>query len=187
MVQAIRIRETAETISEGKSVTRREFLNYVWAASAALLFAEAGGAAIWFALPHGVEIGLYKLKLTDLSGSRDVPIFYRASGLPGFWLSFTDKGLLVFSLECTYKGCFYKWVTTNHQFACPCCGSRFSANGERVFGPAKRNLDRYPVRVNLSLFSSRKTPVDGGPVSIDGATEIIVDTRHKILGKALPL
>jgi cytochrome b6-f complex iron-sulfur subunit len=33
-------------------MTRREFLYYIWGASMALLLAEAGGAAIWLALPR---------------------------------------------------------------------------------------------------------------------------------------
>ncbi len=48
------------------SMTRREFLYYIWAASLALFMAEAGGAILWFALPRfraGEFGGLFEIDI----------------------------------------------------------------------------------------------------------------------------
>ena len=37
------------------------------------------------------------------------------------------------------------------RFSCPCCGADFNRYGARVFGPAPRPLDRFPVRVEQGV------------------------------------
>src|SRR5262249_32545378 len=81
-----------------KGTSRREFLNYVWGASAALLLAETGGAAIWFALPH-LEVGV---DLFQIDPHAIPPLGASPSYLleADFWLTQTADGLLALVGKC---------------------------------------------------------------------------------------
>jgi menaquinol-cytochrome c reductase iron-sulfur subunit len=70
------------------------------------------------------------------------------SGMETAWVTKDPSGKLnAFSPWCTHLGCAYKWETTRSQFICPCHGSRFDKNGEVLYGPATRSLDRYEVKI----------------------------------------
>jgi hypothetical protein len=174
------------SIPDPKTISRREFLYYVWTASAALLGAEAVGAGVWFSTPRyrqGIEEGFFKLDVSDLPIPGEQPI-----GIPAgkFWLANTYNGLLALSMRCTKLSEFmlFKWVPANGRFECPGCGSKYALDGTKLFveGPAPRSLDRYIVEVK-SPSGTRWTPADGSPVAIHDATEIIVHTRYLIAGK----
>src|SRR5579885_986394 len=128
--------------TELKKVSRREFLTYVWGASAALLAAGAGGAAIWFSLPRVKQSPVFQFDPTD------IPLVGNPIPFPEgrIWLSRTADGLLALSMYCPYRGEYFKWVATNHRFECPVCGSKFGLNGHLLQddfkGPARRDLDR---------------------------------------------
>jgi len=49
-------------------------------------------------------------------------------------------------------GCTTQWDPSLRQFICPCHGSAFSLDGERLRGPATRAMDRYAVRLTSDGF-----------------------------------
>jgi menaquinol-cytochrome c reductase iron-sulfur subunit len=59
-----------------------------------------------------------------------------------------DGTYVVFNTHCTHLGCAVAWDSSSKQFACPCHGGRFDADGNRVEGPPPRPLDRYETRVD---------------------------------------
>lgn len=70
------------------------------------------------------------------------------SGMETAWLSKDSNGKpIAFSPWCTHLGCAYRWELANHEFTCPCHGSRFDRDGAVLSGPATRPLDRYQIRV----------------------------------------
>ncbi len=55
----------------------------------------------------------------------------------------SDRGPWAVSRICTHLGCRLNYSETDHLLVCPCHGSRFTVQGERIAGPARRDLPRY--------------------------------------------
>jgi cytochrome b6-f complex iron-sulfur subunit len=177
-------RSTIANVSdnETKGISRREFLNYLWGGSIATGLVAACGAAAWFATPHlklGTDVFRVDFKAIPLPNAR--PFEFLEAGC---WLTNTDQGLLALSMICVHLPQTIKWVEVNGRFVCPRCGSKFNPDGSKIpgQGPAPRDLDRFVIQVNTP-HGIRTTPPDGSPVSIEGATEILINTRYKRLGK----
>jgi Rieske Fe-S protein len=49
--------------------------------------------------------------------------------------------------HCTHKGCVVSWNANGGEWNCPCHGSRFSADGQVLGGPATRPLQAPPVHL----------------------------------------
>lgn len=59
-----------------------------------------------------------------------------------------EQGQLeVLSAICPHLGCSVSWQKDQKEFVCPCHGGRFAPDGQHVFGPPPRSMDRLPVRV----------------------------------------
>ncbi|MDX1600381.1 MAG: Rieske 2Fe-2S domain-containing protein [Anaerolineales bacterium] len=144
-------------------LNRREFLYYVWGVSMAVFMAGSGGAIVWFSLPRfreGEFGGVFNVNVDSLP-DRDAPPTGFADGR--FWLVNIgeesienprrpeeypiQQGVLALYMVCVHLGCLYKWVDTNFRFECPCHGSKYLLSGERIDGPANRNLDVFIVEV----------------------------------------
>ncbi len=64
-----------------------------------------------------------------------------------FILFILAKGPLAVSRICTHLGCRVNYRKELGLIECPCHQSRFTREGKRVAGPAKRNLPTYPVKI----------------------------------------
>lgn len=58
-----------------------------------------------------------------------------------------EKDVVALAPQCTHLGCAYHWAAEKGEFECPCHASGFSMEGEVLFGPAPRPLDRYQVKL----------------------------------------
>jgi cytochrome b6-f complex iron-sulfur subunit len=67
------------------------------------------------------------------------------------------KELFAVNPTCTHKGCTVEWKADKKDFACPCHGSKFAANGAVTAGPATSPLKTYQVKV------------EGGSVLVKGS------------------
>lgn len=181
------------------SMTRREFLYYIWAASMALFTAELGGAILWFAVPRfaaGEFGGVFELDVSEVPPADSGPKSYDAGR---FWLvnigegNISDPrlpadypqtpGVKALYKICVHLGCLYKWVPTNDRFECPCHGSKYLPTGVRVDGPARRNLDVFIVQAvdaNGNVIS--ETPLDGAAVDVSGAVRLKINTGKRLTG-----
>lgn len=61
------------------------------------------------------------------------------------------KNLIAVRPNCTHQGCTVEWKS--NQFACPCHGSRFGADGKVRNGPAEKPLRTYLAKIEAgSVF-----------------------------------
>ncbi|MFT3744837.1 MAG: Rieske (2Fe-2S) protein [Pyrinomonadaceae bacterium] len=58
----------------------------------------------------------------------------------------------VLSSVCPHEGCPIVWDDTNTKFLCPCHDSYFSDTGERLTGPATKNLAVYETRIDKGVL-----------------------------------
>lgn len=56
-----------------------------------------------------------------------------------------DNQLHLLSPACTHAGCYVQWNAVEQTWDCPCHGGRFSATGERMYGPPPSDLERQEL------------------------------------------
>ena len=69
---------------------------------------------------------------------------------------------------CVHLGCLYKWAPANDRFECPCHGSKYLTSGSRVDGPARRNLDAFPIEF---VDADGKVLASSAPTGAAGVNE----------------
>ncbi|HSD85508.1 MAG TPA: ubiquinol-cytochrome c reductase iron-sulfur subunit [Anaerolineae bacterium] len=188
-----------------RNVSRREFLNYVWAGSLAIFMAATGGAVLAFSMPRfkeGEFGGTFTVgTVADKLPAPDAP----PVNYPDlkFWLINVGpneaakgggiQGLVAVYKVCVHLGCLYAWVDSTARFECPCHGSKYQEDGTYIEGPAPRDLDRFKVMVVgtddqpvAQTIDDKSSPNYGAPIPVptDGNLVIKVDTGVKIdMGK----
>ncbi len=157
--------------SEGRSVTRRQFLTRAWWAAAGLLSIEATGgfvASLWPRLKAG-NFGT-KVSIASVEEARAMPVGTVAY-FPEqrFYLSRVESGFLALSRKCTHVGCVLPWLADDPseddlaakgRFNCPCHGGIFDRYGVVHAGPPPRPLDIFPISI------------EGGELVVDTGTVI---------------
>src|SRR5512143_1096907 len=191
----------ADSGMQFRSVSRREFLNYVWVGSLAIFMAASGGAMLAFAMPRfkeGEFGGIFTVgALSDkLPAPDSPPVNYPDLR---FWLvnigpkeaakGSGKEGLAALYKVCVHLGCLYAWVDSTVRFECPCHGSKYHLDGTYIEGPAPRDLDRFKVMLVGAdgkpvgeTSTAAGTPDYGAPIPVpsDGNVLIKVDTGAKI-------
>ena len=160
--------------------SRRSFLNILWTVLGLAALAEFLGLTVSFLRPAKPDRPAHSADTVLSAGSL-------ASFAPGTVTAFqkgefylvrlTDGGLLALSCKCTHLGCTVRAEAVEqpdptepggrrqiqvHQLACPCHGSRYSADGANLSGPAPRPLP---------AFSLALAP-DDGQLVVDLGTEV---------------
>jgi cytochrome b6-f complex iron-sulfur subunit len=147
-------------------VSRRSFLNMLWAALGLAALAEF----LWLAFSF-----LWPAKPGSAEGQANtvVPAGSLASFEPGTVTAFqrgefylvrlADGGLLALSCKCTHLGCTVPWVEKEKMFLCPCHASAFDMTGNVINSPVARALDTFPVwsiaGISLSAVSTWGTSI----------------------------
>lgn len=170
-------------------INRREFLTYSWGAALGLIAAQGGYATYEFLYPKFKE-GEFggKFILGPASSMPSIGTPPQAEVAGKFWLVQTDEGIKALYMVCTHLGCLYKWEASNSRFECPCHGSKFTAQGVYIEGPAPRSLDEFAVEVLQNgevVGQTTDTPeaIVAAPLPSPDA-QVVVNTGKKILGKA---
>ncbi|MHB1298434.1 MAG: QcrA and Rieske domain-containing protein, partial [Gemmatimonadaceae bacterium] len=124
---------------------RRDFLREGLLAVAALT-AIAGSAA-----------PLHALSRTYVTGQRkDDTVTYPLPAADGATIDGANKVILVrymgevsaFSIKCPHKQTTLEWQPEKERFYCPKHKSTFKPEGTLIQGKAKRNMDRFAVRLD---------------------------------------
>jgi cytochrome b6-f complex iron-sulfur subunit len=79
----------------------------------------------------------------------------------GIYLIHTKEGFFALSAICTHLGCMTAWKPELGIIACPCHGSKFNRDGEKIAGPAPRPLPWLRTWVS-----------DDGDLMVDRSTDI---------------
>jgi len=79
----------------------------------------------------------------------------------GIYIIHAKEGFFSLSAVCTHLGCLTAWKPELGIIACPCHGSKFKQDGQKIEGPAPRPLPWY--RVWLS---------DDGDLMVDRSTTV---------------
>lgn len=66
---------------------------------------------------------------------------------PALFIIKDSNGYRVFDAHCTHMGCIVNYNSKKKIFECPCHGSVFSQNGQRIKGPAKKPLKQLTFKV----------------------------------------
>ncbi|MDO8580712.1 MAG: Rieske 2Fe-2S domain-containing protein [Candidatus Omnitrophota bacterium] len=133
--------KTGETLLEKKSVSRRDFLDYIIQGGLLATFMAMLLPALSYLWPvtrRGPAGGMMDVGLLDeipIGGSKKVVVEGSV-----FLLVRTDDGVKAFSAICTHLGCVVAWDAAKKQIECPCHAGVFDLDGRVVSGPPPRPL-----------------------------------------------
>ena len=102
----------------------------------------ADDQSVWGVQLSPAQADAFKAKRPDLFAIPSGAVKYDAvDKMPGTSISF-----VIFSSICPHLGCRFNWDGTVNRFICPCHGSQFGLEGDKLAGPAPRGLDPLPYR-----------------------------------------
>ena len=171
-----------------EGINRREFLAYAWGAALALVALEGGYSTFKFMMPRfraGEFGGVFELG--PASALPPVGAVPERNSQGRYWLYHSEEGVKALYQVCTHLGCLYKWEPARNRFECPCHGSKFTADGDYIEGPAPRSLDQFVVEVVVGdqvVAQTKETETRIVPPKPEPPNALIrVQTGKKILGK----
>ncbi len=135
-------------------VTRRSFLNILWAVLGLAALAEFLWLTVSFLRPAKPGSAESETDTVVLAGALTAfaPGTVTAFQKGEFYLvRLEDGGFLALSCKCTHLGCTVPWVEKEKKFLCPCHASAFDITGSVITSPAARPLDTYTVTVENKI------------------------------------
>lgn len=127
--------------------SRRSFTRNAALGATGIVVAELGISTVTLLWPNktgafGGDIALPASSVPAVDGE---PFRYSEGK---FYVIHTEDGVGALYWKCVHLGCTVPWIAGRHQFVCPCHGSVYEYNGQRVSGPAPKSLNAMPVTVN---------------------------------------
>lgn len=157
-----------------KLQSRRTFTRNAALGAAGIVTAEIAVGTVFLLWPN--KTGAFGGDITVAAESVPEPQGepYR-DALGKFYLVHTEDGVEALYWKCVHLGCTVPWVGGQGLFICPCHGSIYEYNGNRVSGPAATALNAMPVTVNddgsLTVNTNPNTLIERVSYSPEHATE----------------
>jgi cytochrome b6-f complex iron-sulfur subunit len=136
------------TLLPGNSqdITRRELFTKLGLGSLAV----AGAGTLFFYYQYLSPNVLYEASPIVNAGK---PESYSADSVTldatsGIFVIHSQEGFFSLSAICTHLGCLTTWKQEEGQIACPCHGSRFTREGQKIAGPAPQPLPWLKTWIN---------------------------------------
>jgi len=128
--------------------SRRSFTRNAALGAVGIVVAELAAGTIYLLWPNktGAFGGEIPLPASSVPGEPGGEPFRYSEGK--FYVIRTDDGVGAVYWRCVHLGCTVPYIAGQQSFICPCHGSVYKYNGERVSGPAPKSLDAMPVTVN---------------------------------------
>ncbi len=126
-----------------RQVTRRDFFNEISTAALGITGLGAAVVTIRFISPNVLFEPPSKFRV---GGPDDYPVnsvtYLRDQQV---FIVRTADGFHAISTICTHLGCITEWKPEDSLIECPCHGSKFNRDGEKVAGPAPRPLAHFAI------------------------------------------
>ncbi len=143
--------------------SRRRILRFLGKGSVFLAFLVQMAAAARAFVPNVLYEPSRRFKLRRL---KDYPPGVTFDPDHRLFVIREEDALCAVSAVCTHLGCTVQWKQDKTEFACPCHGSRFHANGTVIGGPAPRPLTWYALGMSPD-----------GYLEIDTGEEVALGSR----------
>jgi cytochrome b6-f complex iron-sulfur subunit len=158
-IAALASRLHASETSASQKIARRGFVRNAALGAVVVILAQLGAGTVRLLWPNktgafGKELTVSKDNIPAVEGEP----FRNTEGK--FYLVHTADGLMALYWKCPHLGCTVPWVAGEGQFHCPCHGSIYAYNGNRLGGPAPRPMDYMTV----SIASTGDVVVDTGDI-----------------------
>lgn len=131
-------------------VTRREFCNFLFLTSSALMVSSAGFAAK-SAYDAGKEAQFTAIKIdgaAELQPGTSLNFFYPAENDTAILVRARDGQYYAYGQKCTHLTCPVYYSKKNDRLECPCHEGGFDVHDGRVlYGPPPRPLDRVEIEI----------------------------------------
>ena len=154
---------------DNNNISRRDFVNFTWLATGAIVLTESMFVGLRFLSPRPVEGefgGSFNLgKAGEYPSGSVTPVeagrFYL--------VRLKDGGFLAVYRRCTHLGCAVPYDPAAGQFVCPCHGSEFTTEGDVLNAPAPRPLDLFELSINEEgeIVVDTSTPIERDQTSPD--------------------
>ena len=85
----------------------------------------------------------------------------------GIYIIHSQEGFFSLSAVCTHLGCLTTWEPEQNVITCPCHGSKFGRNGEKIDGPAPKPLPWLKMWMN-----------EDGDLMVDRAAKVAPEKEY---------
>ena len=98
-------------------------------------------------------------------GEPDYQVYNEVVFPTDVWIVLDDGIIRTFLARSPHGGCFILWDEEKQYFHDPCYGSRFTEDGKYIEGPAQRDLDQLPARMENGMIWITNEIVYGEPLN----------------------
>jgi len=129
-------------------VGRRSFVRNAALGSVGVLSTLGGGVFVRLLWPNktgdfGKELRVAAVNVPDVGGQP----YVNTAGK--FYVIHTEDGVMALYWKCPHLGCTVPpYSTSTNSYNCPCHGSIYNYEGERIGGPAPRPMDYMPLTLD---------------------------------------